>query len=465
MRSRSHTIHRIAAAVRRFRPLLLTCLCVTLVVGAFTTLFGVGSALATSPGTGTLYAWGGNTYGEVGDGTQTQRLTPEEITLAPGVTPTAIAANEYDSMAIGSDDQLYAWGQNADGQLGDGTQNPHDVPEVITLGPGVSPTSISAGVSDSLAIGSNGDLYAWGDNFYGQLGDGTTTDRSSPELITLAPGVSATAVAAGAGDSFAVGSNGDLYAWGLNNSGQLGDGTTTDHLTPEVTTLAPGVSPIAVAAGSAESPTLGADGYTLAIGSDGKLYAWGDNTYGELGDGTTTARSSPESISLGGTVSPTSITAGGGQSLVIGSDGKLYGWGYNSFGQLGDGNNANVSAPEVISLAPGVEATAVSASVLHTLAIGSDGNLYAFGSGNQGQLGNGCTCSNSNDTPEVITLGPGVSPTAVATGNFDTLAIGSSSPPPNLPETPLVVAFPVLGASLFGVARFVRRRRPARVPN
>ena len=415
-----------------------------------------GAGVTTS---GSLYAWGWNNYGQDGDGTLTQRVTPEAITLAPGVQPTFIAAGQYDSLAIGSDGNLYAWGQNADGQLGDGTQIHRDLPEEITLAPGVSPTAISAGVSYSLAIGSDGNLYAWGFNFYGQVGNGTTTDQDTPEVITLAPGVKATSVAAGAGFSLAIGSDGKLYAWGSNNSGQLGDGTTTNHLTPEAITLAPGVRATAIAAGFADSPSIGPDGYSLAIGSDGKLYAWGDNTWGQLGDGTTVQHDSPEAVSLTVGVTPTTVTAGGGQSFAIASDGKLYGWGYNYFGQLGDGNNSNQSNPAVISLAPGVAATAVSASVDHTLAIGSDDKLYAFGSGDHGQLGNGCTCSNSNDTPEAITLASGVSPAAVATGNYDTLAIGSSTPPPNLPEAPFVLAVPLLGSALLTVTWWLKRRR------
>jgi alpha-tubulin suppressor-like RCC1 family protein len=145
-----------------------------------------------------LYAWGIDLYGELGDGTNTTKLSPEVITLASGVSPTAISAGEYHSLAIGSNGKLYAWGDNATGQLGDGTTTSEYAPEVITLGTGVTPTAISAGYGHSLLIGSDGNLYAWGTNTNRELGDGTITEHNSPEVISLGTSVTPTAIAAGA---------------------------------------------------------------------------------------------------------------------------------------------------------------------------------------------------------------------------------------------------------------------------
>jgi hypothetical protein len=127
------------------------------------------------------------------------------ITLAPGVTPTAIAAGNDDGLAIGSDGNLYAWGDNADGDLGDGSNAEHNSPELITLAQGVTPTAISAGDGHDLAVSSHGALYAWGYNSGGELGDGSTTDDHSPEAIQLGAVTTATDVAAGTDDSFAIG--------------------------------------------------------------------------------------------------------------------------------------------------------------------------------------------------------------------------------------------------------------------
>jgi alpha-tubulin suppressor-like RCC1 family protein len=383
---------------------------------ASSTLIAVGPApLSAAATTGTsLYAWGYNNAGQLGDGTGTDDHSPEMITLASGVTATAISAGTYDSLAIGSDGNLYAWGYNNAGQLGDGTTTDRNSPELITLAPGVTPTAIAAGAFHSLAIGSDGRLYAWGSNDQGELGDGTTTEHDSPEVITLASGVTPTAIAAGYYHSLVIGSDGNLYAWGYNEIGQLGDGTTTEHDSPEVITLASGVTPTAISAVYYHS---------MAIGSDGNLYAWGDNIYAQLGDGTTTNRLSPEVITLALGVTPTTISAGGLSSLAIGSDGNLYAWGENGNGQLGDGTTTSRGSPERITLASGVTPTAeISAGYDHSLDVGSDGNLYAWGQNNAGQLGDGTTTDQHR--PEVLTLASGGTPTAISAGFEHSLAIG-----------------------------------------
>jgi alpha-tubulin suppressor-like RCC1 family protein len=224
---------------------LLASLCVAAAAA------GSPARAATATVTGAPYVWGDNSVGELGDGTATQHDSPESVTLATGVKPTAISAGELNSLAIGSDGNLYAWGSNTAGDLGDGTTTSHNTPEVITLAAGVKPTAVSAakGSGGGLAIGSDGNLYAWGSNSNGQLGDGTTTDQHTPEAITLAAGVKPTAISAGVLDSLAMGSDGKLYAWGYNGNEDLGDGSTTDQHTPEVITLAAGVKPTAISAG------------------------------------------------------------------------------------------------------------------------------------------------------------------------------------------------------------------------
>ena len=367
---------------------------------------------------GTLYAWGWNNYGQLGDGTTTEHNSPEAITLAPGVTPTAISAGLFHSLAIGSNRQLYAWGaNNFFGELGDGTTTEHNSPEAITLAPGVTPIAISAGGYYSLAIGSNRQLYAWGANVDGLLGDGTTTDHYTPEAITLAaPGVTPIAISAGGDNSLAIGSNRKLYAWGSNALGELGDGTTTEHNSPEAITLAPGVTPTAISAGL---------NYSLAIGSNGKLYAWGYNDYGQLGDGTPTDHYTPEAITLAPGVTPIAISASGSlHSLAIGSNRKLYAWGHNVDGELGDGTTTDHYTPEAITLAPGVTPIAISVGGDYSLTIGSNGKLYAWGVNQDGQLGDGTTTE--HNSPEAITLAPGVTPTAISASNggWHSLAIG-----------------------------------------
>jgi len=167
----------------------------------------------------------------------------------------------------------------------------------------VTATAIAAGQGHSLALGSDGNVYAWGDNTYGQLG--TTTSSSMPALVNPPTGLKATAIAAGQDHSLAIGPDGKVYAWGYNGNGELGNGKTTTSSTPEAITLASGVTSRAIAAGGHHS---------LAIGSDGKEYAWGDNEYGQLGNGTTTCAScanpTPAAVNLPAGMTPLALGIG-----------------------------------------------------------------------------------------------------------------------------------------------------------
>jgi len=160
----------------------------------------------------------------------------------------------------------------------------------------VTPRAISEGYRTSLALGSNGSVYAWGDNTDGQLGDGSTTGSSTPVQVSLPGGVRAIAVSEGYETSLALGSHGTVYAWGMNAAGQLGDGTATGpgscgdspcSTTPVAVKLPGGVPAIAVSEGKQTS---------LALGSNGRVYAWGDNTDGQLGDGSVTGSSTPVQV-------------------------------------------------------------------------------------------------------------------------------------------------------------------------
>jgi alpha-tubulin suppressor-like RCC1 family protein len=377
------------------------------------------------------FGWGYNFAGQLGDGTTADQASPDPITMPDGVATTAVSAGDSHSLAVGTDGNVYAWGDNSFGELGDGTSTDHSTPELIALPAGVTATAVSAGELFSLAIGS-GNIYAWGINSSGQLGDGTTTSQLSPERIALPGGVTATAVSADSDFSLALGSDGHAYAWGDNTYGELGDGTGADHFTPEPISLPGGVNATAVSAGADSA---------LALGSDGHVYAWGQNSSGQLGDGTTTSRDTPEEISLPGGVTATAVSAGNQFSLALGSDGNIYAWGDNISGQLGDGTTTSRDTPEEISLPGGVSATAVSAGDEFSLAVGSDGSVYAWGNNSDGQLGDGSTAS--RDTPEKISLPGGVAPTSVSAGASFSLASGSSA----LAAPHFTVASPALTAA------------------
>ncbi|MCL1983198.1 MAG: hypothetical protein FWG53_08975 [Clostridiales bacterium] len=337
---------------------------------------------------GSLWAWGLNTDGQLGDGTTADRRRP--VKIMDGVV--SVAAGSYHSLAIKEDGSLWAWGWNGDGQIGNGAAG-----DVVTVDGDcvLSPvkvmddvTYVAAGFYQSFAIAAESSLWAWGWNGYGSLGDGTMENRASP--VKIMDG--AAAVASGDGHSLAIKTDGSLWVWGWNSDGQLGDGTTTTfdddgNMTEDNNKLAPvkimdGV--VSVAAGSDHS---------LAIKNDGSLWAWGWNGDGQLGDGTFSSfdddgsiaednsRATPIKI-MDGVVS---AAAGSYHSLAIKEDGSLWAFGWNGCGQLGDGTVENKAAPVKITGGAAFAAAGYS----HSLVAKEDGSLWAWGSDDDGQLGDG----------------------------------------------------------------------------
>jgi alpha-tubulin suppressor-like RCC1 family protein len=273
----------------------------------------------------TVWAWGKNNYGQVGDGTNINRLTPVQV--AGGLTGVvAVAAGTSHTVALKNNETVWAWGYNYYGQLGDGTNIDRRTPVQVAEITGV--VAIAAGDCHTVALKTNGTVWAWGFNFYGQLGDGTNINRWTPVQVAELTGV--VAIATGEGHAIAVKGDGSVWAWGYNYYGQLGDGTNVTSLTPVQVMMADGTAltgVVAVAAGAR---------YTVALKTNGTVWAWGDNSAGQIGDGTSgTNRLAP--VQVEGLTGVVAIAAGGSHTVAMKGDGTVWVWGANSYGQLGDG--------------------------------------------------------------------------------------------------------------------------------
>ncbi len=324
---------------------------------------------------GTVRTWGANTFGQLGNDTQTSSRTPVPVSGLTG-TVTAVAAGSSHTVALMSDGTVKAWGSNSSGQLGDGTYNNRLTP-VTVIGLDGTVTAVAAGLSHTVALMSDGTIRTWGLNTSGQLGNGTTNSSSIPVAVN---GLGGTVVAVNAGDfhTVALMSDGTLKAWGANKFGQLGDGTHTYQLTP-VAVNGLGGTATAIAAGAS---------HTIALMFDGTLKAWGSNASGQLGNGTTTSSSTPVAVNgLGGTV--TALTAGRAHTVVLMSDGTVKAWGDNTSGSLGDGTWILMKTTPVAVTGLGGTVAAIATGWGHTVALMADGTVKAWGENASWELGDG----------------------------------------------------------------------------
>jgi alpha-tubulin suppressor-like RCC1 family protein len=397
------------------------------------TLASVGfSAFASAASSGTTFGWGENVDGQLGDGTKTPSSTPVALSGLGDVT--AIAAGGNFGLALLSNGTVMAWGNNGIGQLGNGTTASTPTPLPVTGLSGV--IAIAAGNYHGLALLSNGTVMAWGDNAEGQLGAGTFSgpEKCGVNVCSTTPvavsGLSdVTSIAAGAGHSLAVLSSGSVMTWGQNNDGQLGDGTTARSSTPVLVT---GLSGARAVAGGYE--------HSLALLLDGSVMAWGNSAVGQLGDGvfsgpeTCEASCSTKPVAVTGLSGATAIAAGSAHSLALLSNGTVMAWGRNGFGELGDGTHTGPEAcvssfacaatPVAVSGLSGV--TAIAAGEEFSFALLSNATMMAWGYNHEGELGDGtatttgCWCM---DAPVAVSGLSGVTALAAEDQAYTGLAL------------------------------------------
>ncbi|HUI05158.1 MAG TPA: MBG domain-containing protein, partial [Acidimicrobiales bacterium] len=394
---------------------------------ASATLVDIVLATQASAATTELYSWGDNSAGQLGTGNTVNSTTPTKVQLPTGVTATAAAAGADFSLAVGSDGNLYAWGDNGNGQLGNNSTTSSTTPVVVAMPSGVTATSVAAGAAHSVALGSNGKVYDWGYNGFGQLGNASTTNSNHPVVAALPAGTTVVAVAAGQDMSEAMTAGGLVYAWGDGATGALGDGKNVNETIP-------------VEVNVASVTALAAGGYHSLVIAAGTVYAYGYGAFGQLGNGAVKNAATRVKVDLPTGVNGTAVAAGLYFSMAIGSNHRLYAWGDNTYGQLGNGTETSSSEPVLVNMPAGVTPVSIAAAAYSAYAIGSDGNLYAWGYNGLGGLGNGNTTDSA--TPVQVALSPVAKPpNAVSSGSSASHAF-SIAPPTPAPTTTTVSTSP-----------------------
>ena len=354
---------------------------------------------AINPTTGEI------TQGDVGSGDDiaaikartadiTVKVSAEAVGPYPALDTTLFTVEHYrwmrvdtfynHTLAINSRGELYAWGVNDDGELGIGSTENKTTPQQV--GNASDWETISAGEGHSLALKSDGTLYAWGKNDRGQLGIGGTGSETTPQQVGNAGDWKD--ISAGNSHSLALKSDNTLYAWGANHVGQLGNGENGadfDDKSKDKT------APIQIGTDRDWQTIIAGNDYSSALKDTGALYTWGSNAVGELGDGTTTNKNSPTEISTGWRA----VSGGDSHILAIKTDNTLHSWGGNHFGQLGMGTTSR-SEDSPTQISAGWKA--VAAGAWHSLALKNDNTLYAWGNGFLGTLGNGTSGHKSSPT-------------------------------------------------------------------
>jgi len=424
--------HRSAGQQKKAAALLHNLICLSIliviphtVLAATTPQLAAGYAHTVAlRGDGMVWAWGDNSADQLGLGaSSTLSFSAVPVAVTGGLTGVvAVAAGEDHTLALKSDGTVWAWGNNTYGQLGNTVDtNLSDSTTTVIIASSAVPvqitqlsniTAIAAGTGFSMALKSDGTVWTWGRNDLGQLGNGTsmtyagtstnnppTADQLATEAVPtqLASLSGITGIAAGGYHAVALGSSGTtVWTWGLDSCGQLGDGVTIP-----LSCLASGnraianakTTPLAVSGLAGVASVAAGIYHTVARMSDGTVEAWGSNGSGQLGDGNTTDRSTPVAVS--GLTGVTAVSAGNGHTVALKSDGTVSAWGANSVGQLGTGTIT--SSPTPVSALSG--AAGIAAGEFFTVANKTAGTVMAWGDNTSGQLGNGATVSFGTATP------------------------------------------------------------------
>ena len=366
---------------------------------------GTGNDLVLHWANTRLLAWGNNTHYQLGISGSNNSMVPVPVEMKGvllGKAISTVAAGMNSSLALCTDGSLVAWGYNDAGQFGNGTTGTGGSPALVNrtgVLAGKAVAAIAVGRSHCLALCSDGTLASWGDNSHGQLGDGNPLSvRTVPVLVDVSgvlAGKRVVAIAAGDQHNVVLCADGTLAGWGDNAYGEVGDGTSTLTNVPVL------VNRAGVLAGKTVVALMAGADHSLVRCADGTLAAWGRNSYGELGNNSTTSSPLPVPVNLSGALAGKTVTdllGGGFHSLSICTDGTLAAWGFNMFGQLGNNATTDSLLPVLVNrsgVLAGKTVVALCPGSSHSTAVASDGTVAAWGYNLNGQLGNNSTANSS----------------------------------------------------------------------
>jgi alpha-tubulin suppressor-like RCC1 family protein len=320
-------------------------------------------------------------FGQLGTGTTTWSATPTAVTMPTNVTFTAINAGFTHTCALTASGTAYCWGNNIFGQLGDGSTEDSTTPVAVVMPAGVTFVAIVVSTYHTCALTASGNVYCWGINRTNQLGNGTTTDSSVPLIVTMPTGITFSSIATSGYSTCALTASGAAYCWGSNTFGQLGIGSTSNAAVPTAVTMPTGITFVFISVGRY---------HTCALTASGAAYCWGLNLGGSLGNGTTTNSTVPVAVTMPSGITFDTISTGWNHTCALTAAGIAYCWGQNS-GQVGDGSTTNRTTPMLVSMPTGMTFTDIMAGATHTCALAGNGLAYCWGTNTNGQLGL-CNC-------------------------------------------------------------------------
>ncbi|XP_068647494.1 ultraviolet-B receptor UVR8-like isoform X1 [Aristolochia californica] len=337
-------------------------------------------------------SWGRGEDGQLGHGDAEDRLVPTKMSFLDGHDIVSITCGADHTTAYSESRlQVYSWGWGDFGRLGHGNASDLFTPQPIKVLQGLRIKQIACGDSHCLAVTMEGEVQSWGRNQNGQLGLGTMEDSLLPQKIQAFKGIPIKMIAAGAEHTAAVTEDGDLYGWGWGRYGNLGLGDRTDRLVPEKVSAVDGQKMVLVACGWR---------HTICISSTGSLYTYGWNKYGQLGHGHFEDLLVPLQLEALSNCPISQISGGWRHSMAVTYDGKLYGWGWNKFGQVGVGDNIDHCSPMQVKFPDEQKVIQIVCGWRHTLALTERQNLFSWGRGTSGQLGHGESID--RNTPKII---------------------------------------------------------------